>query len=139
MANSDVAVQVWKQLIGLSHRLMRVGTGHLKQYDITPPQFFILDKLDEGEELIQQDLADRLMVSKGNISQMLKLMEQKGWIKRVPEGASNRILLTDKARELLAILRPAHDAFIHTILAGLSAQDQVQLLELLQQFEVSLE
>jgi DNA-binding MarR family transcriptional regulator len=138
MASDDIAVQVWQQFYRLSHRLMQLGTTHLSRYDLTPPQFYILEKLIEGEELIQQDLADRLMVSKGNISQILKIMEQKALIERIPDGASNRILLTDRARKMLDVLMPELNAFVRANLAELSEHEQMQLLQLLKRFEDSI-
>jgi len=51
----------------------------------------------EGQS--QQELADSLLVTKGNVCQLLGRMEADGLIRRDQEGRVNRVFLTDKGRE----------------------------------------
>jgi DNA-binding MarR family transcriptional regulator len=135
---NDLAEQLWGKLLHVHHLMLRRAGQLFQQYGITPPQYFVMKRLAEGEILTQQELAQKLRVTKGNVSQMLKLMERKGLIERTAEGASKQIVLTGEARALLAEIGPAHTEFVHSHLSALSQDEQAQLGELLERLENSL-
>ena len=135
---SDPAERLWFRLLRVHYLMFRRVSQVFQQYGVTPPQFAVLRRLMEDEGLMQQTLAEKLRVTKGNVSQMLKVMERDGLIERTPEGASKQSILTDKARAVLEELIPAHTQFVRTQLSSFSQAEQSQLLELLKKLEASL-
>ncbi len=131
----DPAVELWFKLIRVRYLMIRRGAQLYQQHDVTPLQFIVMRRLYEGENLTQQKLADRLFVTKGNISQMLKVMERKGLIDRIKEGSSKRLVITDKARAILKEFIPAHTQFVDSQLSSLSPAEQTQFLDLLEKLE----
>ncbi len=134
----DPAVDLWFKLIRVRYLMIRRAAQLYQQHDVTPLQFVVMRRLHEGEKLTQQKLADRLFVTKGNISQMLKVMERKGLIKRIKEGSFKRLIITDKARTILKELVPAHTQFVDSQLSSLSPAEQAQFLGLLEKLQDGL-
>ena len=86
----------------------------------------------------QQELADSLLVTKGNVTQILARMEERGLILRRREGRTNRLFLTDEGRPLFAEVVPAHEALIDERLSVLSQGEQARLHELLRKLDRAL-
>lgn len=108
------------------------GAETIRAHNITPPQYLILKNLHDNPDLTQQQLADALVVTKGNVSQILKLMERDGLIIREPgAGGSNRIILTPVAKQVFAPLDGDHRAFTQQFFAGLSEAEAEQFAVLL--------
>ena len=99
--------------------------------------FEILDTLATREGLTQQDLADALLVTKGNVTYHLYRMEERGLVNRRPEGRKNRLYLTGEGRRLLEEALPEHEALIDERFSGLSVEERVQIADLLKKLERS--
>lgn len=136
--HNKISESLWFKLLKVPHLIHRHGIHFFQEHNLTPPQFFVCRKVYEGEILTQQALANKRGVSKGNISQMLKLMERDGFIKREAEGTAKQITLTQKALTMLEEVIPAHIEFTSERLAGLTHDEQKQLLSLLSKLENSL-
>jgi DNA-binding MarR family transcriptional regulator len=101
-------------------------------------QFDVLAHVAAAEGLTQQTLADRLLVTKGNVCQLLDRMEQTHLITRRQQGRSNQLFLTPKGKDTFLSVIPALDQEIAKLLAGLSVEEQLQLADLLRKLERSI-
>src|SRR3712207_8018674 len=63
-------------------------------------QFDVLAHVGAAEGITQQQLADSLLVTKGNIAQLLDRMQKRGLIERRPQGRINRLFLDRKSTRL---------------------------------------
>ncbi|MEA2630842.1 MAG: hypothetical protein QOE66_1061, partial [Chloroflexota bacterium] len=91
-----------------------------------------------GEGLTQQELASRLLVTKGNICGMIDRTEANGWVERRPDLEDrrvNRLFLTEPGKQLLAETFPPHHALIRTLMRGLNGGELQSLHQLLEQLE----
>lgn len=131
MLSDDLPTLAIEKLMRVIQLMLQRDSKLLSEYGITVPQFTVLRTLLQDEEITQQELAEKMMVTKGNVSQMLKIMERDGLITRVREGTSKRVMLTDKARDLMAQIGPIFMALIKAQMAGLSRAEQRQLIQLL--------
>ena len=129
------AVLAWLRMMRLYHRLSRTSAEHLRAWSLTPAQFDVLAHVGAAEGVTQQELADALLVTKGNICQLLDRMEGAGLIARCQEGRANRLHLTPAGRALYAEAVPAHEALIAAQFAALSSAEQGQLLGLLRRLD----
>jgi MarR family transcriptional regulator, organic hydroperoxide resistance regulator len=95
------SVRVWFRLIRLEAR-MQVAIGErLRQIGLSIPQCDVLTTLSEAEGVSQQELAQRLYVTKGNISGLIDRLETAGFVERRRSASDRRqhsIYLTDKGR-----------------------------------------
>ena len=129
----------WMRLMRVYHKVDRRSAERLKGWGLSVAQFDVLARVGAAEGRTQQELADSLVVSKGNVCQLLDKMEGRGWILRVQEGRANRLFLTDEGRRLFEDVVPAHEACIAERFSVLSEADQARLHELLRKFDRALE
>jgi DNA-binding MarR family transcriptional regulator len=113
--------------------------GHLKLWNLNNAQFDVLAHVGAAEGITQQELADSLLVTKGNVAQLLDRMEKRGLIERCPQGRANRLFLTDEGRRAFAGVVPAHEALIDERLSVLSKEEQRQLFELMRKLDHALD
>ncbi len=129
----------WLRLMRVYHKIDRATAGRLKDWGLSVAQFDVLAHVGAAEGITQQELADLLVVTKGNVCQLLDKMEGRGLISRVQEGRANRLSLTDKGRRLFEEVVPVHEAGIAERFSVLSEADQARLHELLRKFDRALE
>ncbi|MCB8820236.1 MarR family winged helix-turn-helix transcriptional regulator [Microvirga rosea] len=95
--------RVWFRFIRLHRRATNTIAAELKALGLSIPQFDLLSTLTEQEGLSQQELAERLYVTKGNVSGLLDRMVEADLVERraIPgDRRSNALYLTAKGREL---------------------------------------
>src|SRR5688500_1890341 len=131
------AVRAWVRMLRLSQKVQPALVKKLRGLGLNPAEFEILDTLAAWEGRTQQDLADALLVTKGNMTYHLCRMAARGLVDRRPEGRKNRLYLTGEGRRLLEEALPEHEALIDERFSGLSVEDRAQLAELLGKLERS--
>ncbi len=132
------ALLAWLRLARAFQKIDRASAAHLRAWDLSVAQFDALAQLGAAEGITQQELADRLLVTKGNVSQLLDRMERRGLIRRCQEGRAMRLFLTDTGRRLHAAAVPAQEALITGRFAALTPAEQRQLLGLLRKLDRAL-
>jgi DNA-binding MarR family transcriptional regulator len=133
------AVLAWMRLARVFQKMTRAATAEFACHGLSGAQFDVIAQLGRGEGITQQELANRLLVTKGNVSQLLDKMEGRGLIARCPEGRANALSLTPEGRRLFATVVPAHEARVAARFGALSADERGQLLRLLRTLDRSLE
>lgn len=128
----------WMRLARVFQKVDRAASEQLRRWNLSMAQFDILAQAGSAANLTQQELADHLLVTKGNITQLLDRMERSGLILRRPDGRTNRICLTQAGKQLFDAVVPIHEDFIAAQLAPLSSQEQIQLLGLLHKLDHAL-
>ncbi len=129
----------WLRLARVFQKVERDSSEHLRGWDLSVAQFDVLAHVGATEGIVQQELADTLLVTKGNVCQLLDRMEDRGLIYRRQEGRANRLFLTDAGRRLFAEVVPAHEAAIAERFSVLSEEEQKRLHELLRKLDKVLD
>ena len=132
------SVLAWLRLLRVSQKVERDLARQLKLCGLNNAQFDVLAHVGAAEGITQQELADSLLVTKGNVAQLLGRMERRGLIERRSQGRTNRLFLTDEGRRTFTEVVPAHEALIDDRLSVLSEEDQKQLFELLRRLDRTL-
>ncbi|HJF68566.1 MarR family winged helix-turn-helix transcriptional regulator [Staphylococcus kloosii] len=76
---------------------------YLKQYDISFPNFIVLQYIEESNPIFIKTLCDELFLDSGTISPIIKRLEKKNLIKRRRTEEDERrvkVILTDEGVEL---------------------------------------
>ncbi len=133
------SVLAWLRLLRVSQKVERDLAGQLKLWGLNNAQFDVLAHVGAAEGITQQELADSLLVTKGNVAQLLDRMQKRGLIERRPQGRINRLFLTDEGRRTFAEVVPAHENMIDEQLSVLSEVEQRQLFELLRKLDRALD
>jgi DNA-binding MarR family transcriptional regulator len=129
----------WLRLVRVFQKVNRASTDSLRCRQLSPAQVDVLANVGSSEGISQQELADALLVTKGNVCQLLDKMETSGLLERRPDKRVNRLFLTDQGRHVYDEVVPRHDALLAEQFQSLSETDQRELLRLLRQLDHSLE
>ena len=132
------AVAVWLRLARVFQQVSRASNEQMRGWDLSLAQFDIIARVGASAGMTQQGLADGLLVTKGNICQMLDRMEHGGLIERRQEGRANRLYLTASGQRLFAEVVPAHEAMLTEQFATLTPDEQRTLLALLRRVDRAL-
>jgi DNA-binding MarR family transcriptional regulator len=133
------ALGAWLRLARVSQKIDRSAAEHLAAYGLTVAQFDILAQLGRAEGISQQELASRLLVTKGNISQLIGKMEERGLIFRCHVGRANALYLTEEGKRLRRETVPAEEARIAAHFGALTTPERRELLRLLRLLDHTLE
>ena len=123
-------LRVWFRVIRLHRRAVNTVAIELKELGLSIPQFDLLSTLTEREGLSQQELAERLYVTKGNVSGLLDRMVEAGLVERRPipgDRRSNALYLTDKGRDLAERGIAAQRSYVTRTLGALPLRDLADL------------
>src|SRR5579863_5900062 len=97
----DRAVRVWFRFVRLESRIQSAVAERLREIGLSVPQCDVLTTLTEAEGVSQQTLAERLYVTKGNISGLIDRLVAAGLVERRATAADKRqhaIFLTAAGR-----------------------------------------
>jgi DNA-binding MarR family transcriptional regulator len=117
------AMRVWLRLLRLESRVRFVMGSKLRAVGLSLPQCDILTILSVEEGISQQDLAEKLYVTKGNISGLIDRLEAAGLVERhkLPtDRRSYSIHMTPAGREAAARGLAVQREFIDTTIGCLS-------------------
>jgi DNA-binding MarR family transcriptional regulator len=123
-------LRIWFRFVRLHRRASNAIANELKPIGLSIPQFDLLSTLTEREGVSQQDLAERLYVTKGNVSGLLDRMVEAGLVERRPipnDRRSNALFLTTKGRTLAEQGMSAQRAYVARTLGQLQSADLAAL------------
>jgi DNA-binding MarR family transcriptional regulator len=132
---SSTAVAAWMRLARVYHKVDRATMERLRPWELSVAQFDVLAQVGAHEGLTQQELAAALLVTKGNVCQLLDRLEHLGLVRRQQEGRANRLYLTEAGRALHDRVVPAQEALVAERLAALTPDEQAALLGLLRKLD----
>jgi DNA-binding MarR family transcriptional regulator len=132
------AVLAWLRLARVFQKIDTRSERFFRTHELNTAHFDVLAQVGAARGMTQQELADALLVTKGNISQLLSKLEQAGMITRRQEGRTNCLSLTERGEALFQVVVPQQEALIADLLAPLSDDEQRELLRLLRKLDHSI-
>ena len=93
----------WIKIGVVYQRTHRHLAASLRPLDLTVPLFDALANLYNADAISQQELAERLLVTKGNVTGLVNRLAERGLAERLSDpddGRANRIVLTTSGRRL---------------------------------------
>lgn len=124
------ALLAWLRMARVVGRIQRGAADQLRQADLTLAQLDVLAQVSGSPGCSQQELAERLLVTQGNICQLLDALEKKSLVERRREGRTNRIFLSQAGFELASQVVPDHENWLAQQMGQLSEEEQKQLVRL---------
>lgn len=103
----------------------------LQSHNLTVPQFEVLSTLAIADCTTQQELAQRLQVTKGNLVGLIDRLTERGWVERVQVQADrrvNRVRITEAGKDLLHKAFPEQVGAVETMMSGL-AEGELETLQ----------
>lgn len=137
-APEDARRRAWIETIRATQLVERQIVTELGRHGLTLPQFDVIATLRFSEGVTQQELAERLLVTKGNVTGVLDRLENLGWVERRPDSQdrrANRLHLTGAGRRKIDSVMPAHDAIVLAAMHGVSEADMKTFRKVLGEIE----
>ncbi len=126
---------VWLRLL----RVVKKGTDFISpsflQADLSRAQFDLLIAIAIDEGRTQQCYAERMTVTKGNVTQQVQKLERCGWVRRHKEGRKSYLHLTEAGWQKLMPILPQHDALMAELFVNLPPEEIEQLMQILHKLE----
>jgi DNA-binding MarR family transcriptional regulator len=123
-------VRVYFRFLRLHRRVDGAIARELKELGLSIPQFDLLSTLTEREGTTQQELAERLYVTKGNVSGLVDRLVEAGLVERratAGDRRSNALHLTAKGRALAGRGIAAQRDYVARTLGRLPDRDLAEL------------
>lgn len=125
-------MQLFLALLQITLYVNEQSNAQLQDIGITGARLSILLALFQARQpLAPSDLGRRLAVSRANISLLLSALEHKGLIERIEskeDGRYHLAQLTSTGEALLRESLPIHRQTVKLALAGLTSEEQAQML-----------
>ena len=130
------ALRLWLRLLTCAQLIEREVRARLQgRFDTTLPRFDLMSQLWRYPDgLKMNELSRHLMVTGGNVTGIVDLLEKDGLVERRPEPADRRayrVRLTRAGRKAFAEMARAHEGWIVELLGGLSRKEQADTYRLL--------
>ncbi|OAM79068.1 MarR family winged helix-turn-helix transcriptional regulator [Devosia elaeis] len=136
-------LRLWLRLFTVARLMENEVRSRLQdEFDVTFPRFDILSQLYRVPEgLILGELSQRLMVSPGNITAVIKRLMDDGLIVRIQnpnDRRENIVRMTPLGTARFAEMAAAHEGWIRSLCEGLSPSDVKSLMSLLLKMKTSV-
>lgn len=138
---NKVDCDIRQALDKVSFMMRRAYTDELRELNLYVGQDNLLARLWTGDGLTQMQLAEHLKCEPPTVSNMVKSLEQNGFIVRKKDAVDGRVMriyLTEAGR---ALQEPVSKKWQHQqekLLHTISQEERVVLLDLLKRMEKSL-
>ena len=117
---SNPRIRNWVAIARVCHLVKQKLDRELRPLDIKSPQLDVLVNLLTHEGITQQELADRLLVGRSNMTMLLPQLEKRGILVRRPcadDRRALRVYLTDSGRDLATRALQVQRAVVDDIMA----------------------
>lgn len=125
-SQQTITARVWFRLIRLHQALYNEVAGRLRVVGLSVPQFDVLSTLTERAGMSQRELAERLYVTKGNVSGLIDRLVEARLVERhsIPEDRRSHALhLTAEGARIARLGMETHQKFMEETLGRLPAAD----------------
>lgn len=132
------SILIWFKLSRIHSYNVTASNRILKEFDLSLSQFDVIAQLGASEELTQNQLTEKLLVTKGNTSQLIRSLEEKGFVRRRKEWKTKFVSLTPTGVKLHDEVVPLMEDFQMETFSGLNDEERDQLLNLLRKVEKNI-
>ncbi len=132
----------WIMVPKVTHIVERAMAADLVPLGLKVPHYDILANIARYPGLTQQELADRLLVGRSNMSMLLPELERRGLIARVADEGDRRVRRLKLTPEGEALTRQAlalHVALIERMMLALDAAECEQLGDYMRRIRAHLQ
>lgn len=135
------SLRLWIALARCYSTYSRSVTCKISEYGLTAPQFGVLEALHHLGPLALGELADKLLVTGGNVTYVMDRLETQGLARRERSPEDRRVIqaqLTAKGRALIVEVFPGHVDFVERLSGNLTPEEQDELRGLLKKLGLAI-
>ena len=128
------ALRLWLKLLSTSQLIENNIRELLRlEFDFTLPRFDLMAQLQRHPEgLSMSSLAELMMVSGGNVTNIVKQLEKDGFVNRVAQEKDNRsfiVTLSELGLQRFEKMMLAHEGWVISLMDGLEPDELQSLME----------
>ena len=141
-AGEDRALRLWIALARCYATFSKAIAVKVQEYGLTTPQFGVLEALYHLGPLPLGDLADKLLVTGGNVTYVMDRLEEQGLVYRERSPEDRRVIqakLTDAGRARIADVFPGHAEYVEAMASHLGEDEQQELRTLLKTLGLAIQ
>lgn len=134
-------LKLWVTLARAYQTFAREAGQHLAEHGLTTPQFGVLEALYHLGPTRLGDLADKLLVSGGNVTYVMDRLERMGHVTRKRCEEDRRVFwasLTDQGRALIERVFPDHASRLAEATEHMSEREKQELRVLLKKLGLGM-
>lgn len=135
------SVRVWLRLLSCTMAIEKEVQRRFADRGMTLPRFDVLAALDRHGEMNMGALSQALLVSNGNVTQLVQKLVREGLVEmhKLPSDRRTSIVrLTPEGREIFAKLARAHQDWIDQMVGGLDFTQRERLYVALGTLKMSI-
>lgn len=132
--DTAAALRLWVIMSRAHTAVATHAAADVQRHGLTLAEFGILEALYHRGPMLLGEVQKRILVSSGGITFLVDRLAAKGLVERRSCETDRRAryaALTPKGQELVAEIFPAHAAVVKQAMAGISAEEQERVAELL--------
>ncbi|MFN8577914.1 MAG: MarR family transcriptional regulator [Candidatus Sericytochromatia bacterium] len=132
---SDPKLKIWFEIIRIYQQFQSKINSNLNDYELSLPQMDMLATLFFNGQLNQQELSEKLLVTKGNICGLVDRLTEKDLVERKScneDRRINHVCITEKGKDLINNVMPSHHDLINSFTSSLNDEEKEILFKLLQ-------
>jgi DNA-binding MarR family transcriptional regulator len=135
------SVRVWLRLLSCTMAIEKEVQRRFIERGMTLPRFDVLAALDRHGEMNMGALSQALLVSNGNVTQLVQKLVRDGLVEMHKPPADRRssiVRLTPEGREVFASLARAHQDWIDQMVGGLDYTQRERIYVALGSLKMSI-
>lgn len=132
--DQGTALRLWVVLARCYATYAKAIAAKVQEYGLTTPQFGTLEALYHLGPLSLGELAEKLLVTGGNVTYVMDRLEDQGLVYRFRRPDDRRVIqarLTPEGRDLVAEVFPGHATFVEELSRHLTTEEQETAADLL--------
>ncbi len=138
---ADLALSLWVKLSRASSTFHRLAARDIAIYDLTEPQFAVMECLGHLGAMPIGTLCKKMLVSGGNMTVVVDNLEREGLVERYSDPSDRRCInvrLTHEGERYIKEIFIKHANYITRLLSVLSMTEQQNLSSLLKKLGLGL-
>lgn len=121
-------------LVNLFNNILAIEENNLRKQNVelSMTEVHILEAVEKSESNMMSAISKYLMVTQGTLTVSVTRLEKKGYVERIRDDADRRIVrlvLKDKAKDILKVHDAFHAQMIDKIVNELDIEEEQELLE----------
>jgi DNA-binding MarR family transcriptional regulator len=127
-----------RELVLTYQMFMNHGAAHIRNLNLTSPQFDVIATLGSTEGMNLKELGQNTLITKGTLTGIIDRLEEKGLVKRTTPHTDRRmfhVTLTPVGQELFEKVFPEHILFLKPYFDKLMPSQRQEILDSLKKFQ----
>lgn len=135
------ALNLFIKFMRASNTVNRKNEEFIREYELNPGQFGVLESLYHLGPMCQKDIANKLLSSEGNVTQLIDKLEKQKLVRRMKNREDRRFIeinLTEKGELIMKKIFPTYARKLTEMMGVLSEKEKKMMGDLCKKLGLEL-